>query len=84
MRRWAYLISLALPPFGLIFAYKFYKSETKDGLDNAMICVVLTCVSLVLYGLIVNSMLQNPVFAPPQEVIDTGPAGDIDYDPSSY
>src|SRR3989344_3654009 len=41
-KRWAYLISLGLPPFGLIFAAKFYYSGKDDGHTAAWICIALT------------------------------------------
>ena len=47
-KRWAYLISLAFPPFGLLFAIKFYFSDKDDAKHVALLCVVLTCVSILL------------------------------------
>jgi hypothetical protein len=48
-KRWAYLISLGLPPFGLLFAAKFYYSGKDDGEHAAWICTVLTAVSVLLF-----------------------------------
>jgi hypothetical protein len=41
-KHWAYLISVALPPFGLIFAIIFYLSDKDDAKRVANICVLLT------------------------------------------
>ena len=48
-KKWAYLVSLCLPPFGLIFVVKYYLSSDKsDARRVANICLILTVVSLVL------------------------------------
>ncbi len=51
-KRWAYLISVGLPPFGLIFAAKFYFSGKDDGKSAALVCVILTVISLIIAFLI--------------------------------
>jgi len=48
-KRWAYVISFTLPPFGLLFAIQFYFSGKDDGKQAAWICVTLTAVSLLLF-----------------------------------
>lgn len=50
-KKWAYLVSLALPPFGLIFAVKFYMSGKDDGEQSAWICAALTAISILLFVL---------------------------------
>ena len=47
-KRWGYLISLALPPFGLLFAFKFYTSNKSDGKTAAYMCAALTAVSIIV------------------------------------
>ena len=46
--KWPYLISLGLPPLGLIFALKYYFGSDEDEKQPALICVLLTIFSLVL------------------------------------
>ena len=58
-KRWGYLVSLAFPPFGLIFAIKFYLSDADDGKTVALMCVVLTAVSLFLFVLISKLMFSG-------------------------
>jgi hypothetical protein len=41
-KHWAYLVSAALPPFGLIFAVIFYLSDKDDARRVANICILLT------------------------------------------
>ena len=53
-KRWAYLISLVAPPFGLLFAVKFYFSGKDDGEQAAWICGILTAVSILLAVLFVK------------------------------
>lgn len=47
-KKWAYLISIGLPPLGLLFALKYYYSEKSDAKHVANVCVVLTIISLLL------------------------------------
>jgi len=46
-KRWAYLISVGLPPFGLFYAVRYSFSEKTDGKGVALMCVILTVVSLL-------------------------------------
>jgi len=48
MKRWAYLVSLGLPPLGLLFALKFYFGDEDDARKTAYICVLLTIASFIL------------------------------------
>ncbi len=48
-RRWPYLISLGLPPFGLIYAFKYYFSGDEDDKQAAKICLLLTVISVILF-----------------------------------
>jgi hypothetical protein len=58
-KRWAYLISVGLPPFGLIFAAKYYFSELDDGKDAAWICITLTAVGILGMILMFKSLLSG-------------------------
>ena len=58
-KRWAYLISLGLPPFGLIFAAKFYYSGKDDGHTAAWICIALTGMSVLLFFLLGSAILSS-------------------------
>ncbi len=58
-KRWAYLISLGVPPFGLIFAIKFYLSGKDDGKQAAIICVALTIFSILIFWLIARSLISS-------------------------
>lgn len=51
-RKWAYLISVSLPPLGLICALKFYFSDEADAKHVANVCVLLTILSVLSYWLI--------------------------------
>ena len=58
-KRWAYLVSLALPPFGLIFALKFYFSGKDDGEQTAWICGALTALSVFLLILFIKVLISS-------------------------
>ncbi len=47
--RWPYLIALGLPPFGLLFAIKYYLSGDDQDKSAANICVALTVVSILMF-----------------------------------
>lgn len=57
-KKWAYLVSVGLPPFGLLFALKFYFYDPNkdDAKRVALICVILTGASLILF-LLVSQLL---------------------------
>lgn len=56
-KRWAFLVSLILPPFGLIFAVKFYLSGKDDGEQAAWVCGLLTAVGILVIVLSVKAIL---------------------------
>lgn len=58
-KRWAYLISLGLPPLGLGFALWFFFREETDAKTAAFICVALTLFSLGLTIIFFNVILQS-------------------------
>jgi hypothetical protein len=47
-KKWPYLISLGLPPFGLIYAFKYYFSDEPDGKQTTYMCLSLTALSILL------------------------------------
>lgn len=58
-KKWAYLISVGLPPFGLLFALKFYFSEEDDAKNVAYMCIVLTIVSVLLFYFLMKVVLSG-------------------------
>lgn len=58
-KRWAYLVSVGVPPFGLIYAVKFWFSDKDDGKDTAMLCIVLTFVAIFVLVLLTNMILSG-------------------------
>ena len=46
--RRAYLVSVVLPPFGLLYAVRYYFSAKQGGKKVALYCVILTALSLLL------------------------------------
>jgi len=45
-KRWAYLISIGLPPFGLFFALKYFFGSEDDARQTAWTCVILTVIAI--------------------------------------
>lgn len=59
-RRWAYLISLGVPPLGYILAlYYFFGKEESDAKTTAYWCVALTTISLVGSIVFFNLILSS-------------------------
>jgi hypothetical protein len=48
-KKWAYLISIGVPPLGLLFALRYYFGEQDDATRVANICVALTAVSVAVF-----------------------------------
>jgi hypothetical protein len=48
-KRWAYLISIGVPPFGLLFALKYFFDDQDDAQSVAWTCVVLTIIACIIY-----------------------------------
>ncbi len=48
-KHWAYLVSLGLPPLGLLFAVRFFFGSEDDAKTVAWICVGLTAFSVALF-----------------------------------
>lgn len=58
-KRWAYLISIGAPPFGLFFAFKYYFSSESDAKSVANACVMLTIVAVVGFLLFVKILFSS-------------------------
>jgi hypothetical protein len=58
-KRWAYLISLTVPPVGLFFALKFYLQDKDDAKEAALMCLVLTALSILLTVLFTKALLSS-------------------------
>ncbi len=58
-RRIAYLVSLAFPPFGLIFAVRYFFSEYSDGKKVALVCAVLTLFVITFTTIVFNIIISS-------------------------
>ena len=58
-KRWAYLVSVGLPPFGLLYALRYYFSDKAGAKRVALICVILTVISLLAAWLIAQMFLAS-------------------------
>ncbi len=47
-KRWAYLVSVGFPPFGLLFALYFFLSDKDDAKEAAYACIALTAVAVLV------------------------------------
>lgn len=45
---WIYFVSLALPPFGLIWTFKYFRSSSPQNKRIAWIALILTIASILL------------------------------------
>jgi hypothetical protein len=48
-KKWAYLVSIGAPPFGLLFAVKYFFDDKDDADSVAWVCLILTAFSLLIY-----------------------------------
>lgn len=58
-KRWAYLISIGVPPLGLIFAAWFYFGDKDDGQTAAIACLILTIFSSIVTFVIIKSIFSG-------------------------
>jgi len=58
-KRWAYLVSVGLPPLGLLVAVRYYFSDKADGKRVALICVILTIVAALIAWGVTSLMLSG-------------------------
>jgi hypothetical protein len=58
-KRWAYLISISVPPFGLLFAIWFYIGDKSDGKSAAITCTLLTAFSCLMTFLLFKTILSG-------------------------
>ena len=58
-KRISYLISLSLPPLGLVWAFKFYFSGKSDGKHAAYVNVALTVISLILLLVLGKTLISG-------------------------
>ena len=47
-KRWAYIVSLGLPPIGFLLALKYYFDDEDDARHVANVCVVITLATLLM------------------------------------
>lgn len=58
-KRWAYIISLALPPIGLLLALKYYFDDEDDARHVANMCVIITILSLLLAWISIKMLFSG-------------------------
>ena len=77
-KRWAYFISLGAPPFGLLFALKYYFSDESDAKVVASICAVLTTVSLFSVWIFFNLIFSGTGAISPTQIQQIKPSDIIE------
>ncbi len=65
-KRIAYLVSIAIPPSGFLFALAFYFSDKSDGKTTAYACIILTVISLVISIILFKTMFNSAGVTPAQ------------------
>ncbi len=63
----AYVVSLLVPPFGLLFAVKYYFFDDRDdGKSVALMCLVLTAVVIIGTWLFIKALFSTAGVTPQQ------------------
>ena len=57
--KWPYLISVGVPPFGLIYVFKYFFSEDENDQRAAKICLFLTIISVIAFFAFGKAMLSG-------------------------
>lgn len=58
-KRWAYLVSLIIPPLGLLFAAYYFFNNKSDAKTVAWVCVGLTLFSILITWFTFKAMLPG-------------------------
>jgi hypothetical protein len=58
-KRWAYLISVGVPPIGLLLAVRYYFGDEDDGKQVAYICILLTVFAVVSFVILAKSIFSG-------------------------
>ena len=58
-KHWAYLVSIGLPPLGLVFAARYFFSDKDDGQRVAWLCIALTAVSVLMFWILLKAFLSS-------------------------
>lgn len=58
-KRWAYIVSLSLPPIGLLLALKYYFDDEDDARHVANMCVIITILSLLLAWISIKMLFSG-------------------------
>ncbi len=53
-KKWAYLISVGVPPFGLLFALKYYFSDEDDAAEVMWTCIILTALAGLIFWITIK------------------------------
>ena len=53
-----YILSVLLPPLGLFIGGRYLRRYGEDGVKPGIICIVLTCVSLIVQLLLFKNVLR--------------------------
>jgi hypothetical protein len=72
-KRVAYFVSLLVPPVGLYFAAKFYKSGKEDGQSAAIMCILLTILSIASFWLMAKVLTGGSSGADLTQIKDIKP-----------
>ena len=57
--KWPYLVSIGLPPFGLLFTLKYYLTGDEDDKAAGRICALLTIVAVILFYAFSKALLSG-------------------------
>jgi len=59
-KRWAYIVSLSLPPVGFLLALKYYFDDEDDARHVANMCVAITIAALLLVWISFRMLSSGP------------------------
>lgn len=66
-KRWLYLVSLGVPPVGLLLAGVYFFRDEEDAKTVAVICAVLTILALLMLQIFYSSFVKS-TGAPTQQL----------------
>ncbi len=58
-KRWAYLISIGIPPLGLLFALNYFMKDDDESKQVAWMCVILTIAAIIMFWLFTKLLFSG-------------------------
>ncbi len=64
--KWAYVVALGFPPFGLVYTIKYYINGDEEDNRAGKVCALLTVISVILFFAFIKIFFSSASISPKQ------------------